>query len=168
MIFKNTVPRFQSIVKGNSYSDTEALELLAMGCVSLCVTLTNVLCIYMMGFIFLKIKEVVPVSDNQRQFWKHDIKIARDYNKTLNAEEGIKLQKDAAQFEETCDNFKGVGAELLKQRHYTHTNTWSPLSFRHHRKEAYNTRTSLRELEALYMSFSGKNVAGEKHHRHFP
>ena len=165
MIFRNTIPRFQTFVKEKSYSDTEAIELLAMGCVSLCVTLTNVLCIYMMGFIFLKIKEVAPVSDSQRQFWKHDIKIARDYNKTVHAEDGLLLQKELAHFQENSDEFKGVGAELLRQSNYTHTNTWSPLTFRHYRKEVYNTRTSVGDLEAYYLS--RKNVPTEKHHRAF-
>lgn len=159
VIFKDTHPRFQTFVKDKNYSDTEALELMAMGCVSLCVTLTNVLCIYLMGFIFLKIKEVAPVSDSHRQFWKHDIKIARDYNKTIHAEEGVKLKKQLAEFQET-DNFKGVGAELLKQNHYPHTHTF-------YRKEVYNTRTSMRELDALYMNLPGKNTT-EKHPRYFP
>jgi hypothetical protein len=159
--------RFELFVPVVNYSDNQALELLALGAISLCVTLTNVLCIFVMGYIFLKVKEVAPASDEQRQFWKHDIKIARDYNKTVNADEGKKLQEELAQFHENAsENFKGVGAELLKQSNYPHTNTWSPLTLRHYRKEVYNTRTSLREFETLYTSLSGKNVSGEKHHRH--
>lgn len=108
MIFKDIGPRFESFVKEKKYSDDQAIELLALGGISLCVTLTNVLCIYMMGCIFLKIKEVAPASEDQRQFWKHDIKIARDYNKTIHADEGQKLQEELAQFQDNAsDNFKG-------------------------------------------------------------
>lgn len=151
--------RFESFVKDKNYSENQALELLALGGISLCVTLTNVLCVYLMGYIFLKLKEVAPVSDGQRQFWKHDIKIARDYNKTIRADEGKKLQEELAQFDNASDNFKGVGAELLRQSHCPHNNTWSPLTLRHYRKEIHNTRTSLRDLDALYTSLSGKNVS---------
>jgi hypothetical protein len=116
-----------------------------------------------MGFIFLKVKEVAPVSDGQRQFWKHDIKIARDYNKTIHAEEGLKLQEELAEFHEhASENFKGIGVELLRQSHYPQTNTWSPLTLRNHRKEGHNPRLSLRDLESFYMS-----IASDKHHRHF-
>lgn len=169
LMFKDYVPRFERFVAERKYSDDEALELLSRGCVSLCVTLTNCLCIYFMGFIFLKMKEVAPASDNQRQFWKHDIKIARDYNKTVNADEGRKLQEDLSQFHENAsENFKGVGAELLRLNNYPHTNTWSPLTLRNHRKDVQNTRTSLRDLDSLYTSFSGKHSLTEKHHRIFP
>lgn len=164
-IFRDVAPRFESFVKEKQYSDDEALELLALGGISLCVTLTNVLCIYVMGFIFLKIKEVAPVSDDQRQFWKHDIKIARDYNKTIHADEGQKLQEELAQFHENAsENFRGVGAELLRQSHYPHTNTWSPLTQRHHRKDVHNTRSSLHDLDILY---TRRSVSAEKHHRNF-
>lgn len=166
MIFKDHVPRFETFLTTKTYSTDESIELLALGSISLCVTLTNVLCIFVMGYIFLKVKEVVPASEDQRQFWKHDIKIARDYNKTLHADEGHKLQQEAAEFHgKMSDNFKGVGAELLKLNNYAHTNTWSP-SQRHHHRRDHNTRTSLRELDSFYMSLS-KNNANEKHHRHF-
>lgn len=166
-LFKDENQRFESFVKEKSYSESQALELLALGGISLCVTLTNVMCIYVMGYIFLKVKEVAPVSDDQRQFWKHDIRIARDYNKTIRADEGLKLQEELAQFHENAsDNFKGVGAELLRQSHFPHTNTWSPVTLCHHRKEIHGTRTSLRDLDALYMSFSGKNVSTDKHRQY--
>jgi hypothetical protein len=37
------------------YSSIPAVELCLMGCVSMCVTLTNIACIYLMGIIFLKV-----------------------------------------------------------------------------------------------------------------
>lgn len=118
-----------------------------------------------MGYIFLKVKEVAPVSADQRQFWKHDIKIARDYNKTIQAEEGRKFKEELAPFHENAsENFRGVGAELLKQSHYPHTNTWSPLTLRHLRKEV-NTRTSVLDLDSHHLNYAGKSD-NEKQHQH--
>jgi hypothetical protein len=42
-------------VKSSMYSSIPAVELCLMGCVSMCVTLTNIACIYLMGIIFLKV-----------------------------------------------------------------------------------------------------------------
>lgn len=163
--FRGVGTNFEAFVKEKRYSKDLAVELLYLGCISLCVTLTNVLCIYAMGFLFLKVKEVAPTSDDQRQFWKHDIKIARDYNKTIHADEGEKMREELALFHENAsENFKGVGAELLKQTHFSHSNT---LTMRHHRKEIYNERPSLHDLDKLYLNLAGKNVNTEKHHRHF-
>jgi hypothetical protein len=162
MIFRDQ--GFRVTVETKKYFDDQAYEQLARGGISLCVTLTNVLCVYLMGFIFLKVKEVAPVvSDDQRQFWKHDIKIARDYNKTVHADEGKKMREQFAELHENAsETFKGVGAELLKASHYPHTNTWSPLTLRHHRNQAYNNQTTLREIDARYL-----NLPSERHHRHY-
>jgi hypothetical protein len=56
-----------------------------MGLISLCLTTVNVISIFIMAYLVLKIKEVAPYSSmsaSTRRFWKEDIKIARDYNKT--------------------------------------------------------------------------------------
>lgn len=160
--FRGIGPHFETFVKESRYNEDPAIELLLLGCISLCVTLTNVLCIYGFGYLFLKIKEVAPIKEDQRQFWKHDIKIARDYNKTIHADEGQKMREELAKLNEhASENFKGVGAELLKQGHYAHTNTWSPT--RHHRREVFSERPSLYDLDNLYR----KNISTEKHHRHF-
>lgn len=155
--------RFKAFVDKAHHSENEAIDLLILGTISLCVTLTNVLCVYLMGFIFLRIKiEVAPVlTEEEKKFWKHDVPIARDYNKTLNAEEGNKLAEELAGFRKNpSENFKGVGAELLRQEFYPQTHTWSPLTYRY-RKENETTRTSLRELDAMYKSLSGK-IASER------
>ncbi|CRL06705.1 CLUMA_CG019556, isoform A [Clunio marinus] len=163
---KDFSSRFKSFVMNKKYSDDQAIELLALGGISLLVTLTNVLCVYLMGYFFLKVKEVAPVSDDhQRQFWKHDIKIARDYNKTLHAEEGRNMQAQLSQYvKNESINFKGVGAELLRQNHYPYNNTWSPLTLRYNnRKEGNHARTSLHDLDALYMNLAGRNGITERH-----
>lgn len=56
-------------------------------------------------------------SNSQRQFWKHDIKIARDYNKTIQSHDGATLGKklvdEIAEFQQ--EGFRGIGAELLRR-----------------------------------------------------
>lgn len=58
------------------------------------LTIVNIICIYAAGVLLLKIKEVAPIaSRNHRQFWRHDIKIARDYYKTCQSEDASSLGK---------------------------------------------------------------------------
>ncbi|XP_063228871.1 uncharacterized protein LOC134534364 isoform X2 [Bacillus rossius redtenbacheri] len=73
--------------RGHVYPDDRAQDLVLMGGVSLCLTLINIVFIFLTGILFLKIKEVTPrASRSQRTFWDHDIKIARDYNRSMNSE----------------------------------------------------------------------------------
>lgn len=151
--------KFSNFVQGLKYSDNQSIELLILGCISLCMTLTNVICVYIVGKVLIRIKiEVAPVlSDEERQFWKHDVPIARDYNKTLNAEDGKKLKEELAEFcGRESENFRGVGAELLNQEFYPHTHTWSPFTHRNYSRKEQTNNTSLRDLEALYKTFSGR------------
>ena len=107
-------------------------------------------------------------SRNQRQFWKHDIKIARDYNKTLHSEKDLPLNKkiadEIAEFNEhQAEPFRGVGAELLKCHE-----TWSPMT--HHkqiggRRESCpvrDKRTSAYDLDALYITSISGLQKGDK------
>lgn len=150
--------KFSKFVERLKYSDNQSIELLILGSISLCMTLTNVLCVYIVGKILIRIKiEVAPVNEMQRQFWKHDVPIARDYNKTLNAEDGKKLSEELAEF---CgrgnENFRGVGAELLNQEFYANNrHTWSPITHRFNNRKEHTNKSSLKDLEALYKTFSG-------------
>lgn len=60
-------------------------ECALLGVISFCLTVVNILCIILAGTLVLKIKEIAPAKSLQgtRRFWKHDIKVARGYNKTL-------------------------------------------------------------------------------------
>lgn len=60
-------------------------ECAVMAINSFCLTVVNILCIIIAGTIFLKIKEIAPEASMPRtqRFWKHDIKVARDYNRTV-------------------------------------------------------------------------------------
>lgn len=143
--------KFMKFLENLKYSQNQSLELLILGTISLCMTITNVICVYLVGKILIRIKiEVAPVlSDEERQFWKHDVPIARDYNKTLNAEEGKVLSDELAEFMgHESENFRGVGAELLRQEFYPQTHTWSPLNYHHrygYRADAPN-KTSLKDV----------------------
>ncbi|PSN29722.1 hypothetical protein C0J52_24856 [Blattella germanica] len=75
------------------YSDTPAIELAVLGAVSLGLTFVNIVCIFISGILVLKIKEVAPRnSRDEEQFWKHDIKLARDYNRTLTGQDADDLK----------------------------------------------------------------------------
>lgn len=81
-----------------------------------------------------QIKEVAPVvSKSQQQFWKHDVKVARDYNKTIKRTDNDKLSGDiASEIEElqgTSTERLALSAHIinsLNQPHYQ--NTWSPMT----------------------------------------
>jgi Domain of unknown function (DUF389) len=168
-LFEKDDTRFKSVIKSEIYSSHQSLELLAFGSISMLLTITNVICIYCMGVLFLKIKEVAPVvSDNQKQFWKHDIKIARDYNKTLHGEDAAayseRMAKEMAEFQKYDQEggLRGVGAELLRNGNVgSHQNTWSPLSSRHYQNTA---RASVHDLEAIYLSLATHQPVN--HHRY--
>ncbi|KAG8234463.1 hypothetical protein J437_LFUL011862, partial [Ladona fulva] len=64
-----------------------------LGAVSLCLTIINIICIFIAGVLVLKVKEVAPQTNNEelRQFWQHDIRVARDYNRTLQGQNASDL-----------------------------------------------------------------------------
>ncbi|KAI1295681.1 Uncharacterized protein HDE_05382 [Halotydeus destructor] len=64
------------------YNDNMAVECLFLGIVSLGLVTVNVICIFVMAFTLLKIKEVAPMSSMSSatsRFWKEDVKIAREH-----------------------------------------------------------------------------------------
>ncbi|XP_031637079.1 uncharacterized protein LOC116349673, partial [Contarinia nasturtii] len=72
---------YSKVVTTNYYSNHQSIELTVYGAISMLLTIVNVLCILFVGVIILRIKEVSPLTRNQSQLWKHDIKVARDYNR---------------------------------------------------------------------------------------
>ncbi|XP_063702328.1 uncharacterized protein LOC134832273 [Culicoides brevitarsis] len=155
VLFEKDGTRYNSVIKTSYYSNHQSIELAIFGCISMCVTLTNVICIYFMGVLFLKIKEVSPVaSRGQRQFWKHDIKIARDYNKTLHPNDSYTtaLADELAHLKmHDKENLHGIGAELLRPA--THNqNTWSPTMHTYH--HLFQDKPHMRDLEAIYLSLA--------------
>lgn len=169
MTFRSDGTKYNTLIKTSLFSEHQSVELAVMGLISMCVTLTNCVCIYLMGVTFLKIKEVAPLStsDEQRQFWKHDIKIARDYNKTLHTEDGTSLNKKLAEEiaifneHETEKLHTGAGADLLK--HHNHQSTWSPMTRQYYRRESCPGRTSMYDLDALYLSLTSGPSSHDRH-----
>lgn len=68
------------------YSPNMATEASLMAINSCCLSIINVSCIIIFAYGILKIKEVVPIkamSKETARFWKEDVPIAREYNRTL-------------------------------------------------------------------------------------
>lgn len=120
---------FESVTKTSKYSDHQATELYILGGISMCLTALNIICVYLMGIIVLKIKEIAPVISKKNHFWKHDIKIARDFNRSGFDKDTSILDEFAALPKE---DQKALGLQYdffrvvdLDQSQYQ--NTWSPL-----------------------------------------
>lgn len=61
-------------------------EAAILGACSLLLTIVNIICIIIMALLILRIKEVVPLHQTNKEisdFFHHDVKVARDYNKTI-------------------------------------------------------------------------------------
>ncbi|XP_055593760.1 uncharacterized protein LOC129744963 [Uranotaenia lowii] len=166
LVFGTPDKRYSAVVKTHLYSDNQTLELFALGCMSMCLTLLNVVCIYVMGVTFLKIKEVAPiVPKDQKQFWRHDIKIARDYNKTLHTMDGMTMSKHLIQ-ELQALHSDGDGHGISGNERWLNNisrvnqNTWSPRHNYHQRDH----RPTVQELEALYLSLSTNNGESQYHY----
>ncbi|GAB6028925.1 hypothetical protein CHUAL_004721 [Chamberlinius hualienensis] len=82
------------------YSTNMSYESGALGAISLCLTLVNIASIIIMAIIVFKIKEVAPPSSmpETSRFWREDIKIARDHNRTIHKHDtqdlGQQFQKE--------------------------------------------------------------------------
>lgn len=68
---------------------------------------------------------MAPLTRNQHQLWKHDIKVARNYNSTVNANENRKMSQQLAD-----DTLKSKSDEERLQNMYSlsYQNTWSPMN----------------------------------------
>ncbi|XP_048487570.1 uncharacterized protein LOC105393800 isoform X2 [Plutella xylostella] len=73
------------------YHDYLPIEFAVNGIVSCCLTIVNVICIYITAIMFLKIKEVAAPytsTPDLRRFWEQDIRVAREANQAnLKAEQ---------------------------------------------------------------------------------
>ncbi|CAG4962580.1 unnamed protein product [Colias eurytheme] len=67
------------------YHNYLPIEFAVNGIVSCCLTIVNVICIFITAIMFLKIKEVAAPytsTPDLRRFWEQDIKVAREANKS--------------------------------------------------------------------------------------
>lgn len=93
---------------------------------------------------------MLPYQRKKRDNFGNCVPIARDYNKTLNADDARRIKEQLDEYLNT-DNFRGVGAELLKQDFYPHTHTWSPLMHKLSNKKD-QPRPSVIEFNSYYKS----------------
>jgi hypothetical protein len=99
------------------YSCNMAREAAILGSCSLLLTFVNIVCIIIMALIVLRIKEVVPLyqaNEAIQKFFHHDVKIARDYNRTIHENEYIPGMNSATAKRDTnvlskpiADHWKG-------------------------------------------------------------
>ncbi|EDX03144.1 uncharacterized protein LOC6526227 [Drosophila yakuba] len=67
-----------SLVKHRLYSSQLSVELLVCAAVSMGLTLLNIICVWLMGVLVLRIKEVAPAVQRHQKFWRHDVRTARE------------------------------------------------------------------------------------------
>ncbi|XP_034097888.1 uncharacterized protein LOC117563603 isoform X1 [Drosophila albomicans] len=122
-IFENDDSLYKDVVKSRHYSKNQATELAVLGSISMCLTLSNILCIYVMGILVLKVKQIAPViGRSNRQFWTRDIKVPRS-DAAIIDEMLASLTKDDTQV------INEAFLRHLDESAYQHT--WSPRSIRH-------------------------------------
>lgn len=85
------------------------------------------------------------VSKSQQQFWKHDVKVARDYNRTVGSTDGTslkeKLLNDLARLHGS--EYRRLSNE--RSRRFSNQYTWSPMM-----RGTRTSRMSIQELEKVY------------------
>lgn len=160
-IFEKDETRYNHVVKSSLYSDNQATELAVLGSISMCLTISNIICVYIMGILVLKVKEIAPlISPNYREFWKRDIKIARDLNRSG-------LDTDAALMDEFANLPKedqkalGINRDFLRNIHFdddAYQNTWSPVGFRHSFEPGYepmrDNYLTVHPIERMYATIT--------------
>ncbi|ALC50030.1 CG12446, partial [Drosophila busckii] len=66
-----------ALSKRRIYSPQLPVELFLCAVVSMALALLNILCVWLMGVVVLRIKEVAPAMQRDEQFWRHDVRLAR-------------------------------------------------------------------------------------------
>lgn len=198
MMHREDADKYNTVIDSSKWSDHQAVELFVLGSISMAVTISNVICVYAAGTVFLKIKEVAPiVSREQRQFWKHDVKVARDYNNKsagvggagagpataagsglagggslANADNSSLTQKwvdEFGDFAGTDGERLGLNAEMLRNvGRPAYQQTWSPRTLRHNQfHHANDSKRSLNEFEQMYLNMAHPLQANPALARHF-
>ncbi|XP_071964188.1 uncharacterized protein [Antedon mediterranea] len=103
------------------FAMNDASDLAVAGTLSLTLTLLNIVCVFLMAVLVMKIKEVAPKTSTAAtlQFWKNDIKVAREYYDVIggNAERqniGKKLFQDFQETMQKIDKAEGSAIDTLK------------------------------------------------------
>lgn len=115
------------------------------------------------------------VSHDQRQFWKHDVKLVRNIQgKSRNGSVGgesasisQQLADDFAHFRESEAGRLDQNAERLRNvGSATYQNTWSPMNFRSH-LHPNDARVSRDEMEHLYLNMAHPLNINSQFKRHY-
>ncbi|XP_037709726.1 uncharacterized protein LOC119547096 isoform X2 [Drosophila subpulchrella] len=167
--FEHDDSLYVDVIKTRRYSDNQAKELAVLGGISMCLTLSNVLCVYLMGILVLKIKEIAPVIGRKnKQFWKHDIKLARHGKVETESEILDELMANLpTEDQQALGSLNRQFLRRLDEASYQHT--WSPLSNRH----SFSMQppgagfSTIHRLEQLYASRVGSGQPpAERRQRH--
>ncbi|CAH0398830.1 unnamed protein product [Chilo suppressalis] len=70
VIYASDETRWNGVVTTSYYSENPATELALLGTVSLCLTLVNILCIFLAGVAVYKVKEVCPLDKRDIPWWR--------------------------------------------------------------------------------------------------
>lgn len=105
-----------SLARHHVYSQQLHVELFVCATVSMALTLLNVVCVWLMGVVVLRIKEVAPAVQRDQQFWRHDVRLAREV--ALHDPE-LHSAIDRLDLDERRHTMRAMDAP-----HYQHT--WSP------------------------------------------
>lgn len=104
------------------------------------------------------------IPKDQKQFWNHDIKIARDYNKTMHTMDGMTMNRQLLQelshFRPHGETDKQGSERWLNTIGRAGQNTWSP----RHMHNTREHRPTIQELEALYLSLSANTADNTSHY----
>ncbi|XP_045464846.1 uncharacterized protein LOC123674056 [Harmonia axyridis] len=153
---KSNSTTYHSLDFKRQYSENDFIELLSLGFISICLTIVNIICIYSSAICIFKIKEVAPIAvlnKQRRQFWKYDIKNARQMN-TLHKEEGQKIRDKLADFAEVKKSYDAEDISHYfsyipkgKMKSMMSTATWS---------HSTNKIGSVRDLHFEHITTSAK------------
>uniref|UniRef100_A0A0A1WKR0 Uncharacterized protein MJ1221 n=1 Tax=Zeugodacus cucurbitae TaxID=28588 RepID=A0A0A1WKR0_ZEUCU len=171
-LFETDESRFNIVVKSHSFSKNQATELVTLGAISMLVTISNIICVYIMGVLVLKVKEIAPViSRNHREFWKHDIKIARGLPK--NGIDTNALIDEFANLPQEDQKTLGIDYDLLRTIRLddaSYQNTWSPIGNRQlFDRSALNVirenYSTVHQIERLYSTMNQQQTLQYRRNR---
>lgn len=115
------------------------------------------------------------VSRDQRQFWKHDVKLARNFQgKSRNPSIGgdsasisQQLADDFADFQGSDAGRLGQNAEMLRNvGRPTYQHTWSPMNFQTHLRPS-DARRTRDEMENMYLNMAHPLNVNSQFKRHY-
>lgn len=157
------------MIKTTKYSENQANELAIMGSISMCLTISNIICIYIMGILVLKLKEIAPISGNNREFWKHDIKIARHLKRHRFDSDNV-IMDEYAHLPQEDQKALGINYDLLRNIQMddaAYQNTWSPVGTRHPFETSYEPMrggnySTVHKIDQLYATITHQTTMREK------